>query len=47
MNTIIAHSEVVDIYEKVSAGNRIDENYARRLFQTRYFNVYVVIVNNA
>ena len=47
MNTIIAHSEVVDIYEKVSAGNRIDENDALRLFQTRDMNAVGFIANEA
>ncbi|MDA7497347.1 aminofutalosine synthase MqnE [bacterium] len=47
MNTIIAHSEVVDIYEKVVAGNRIDENDALRLFQTRDINAVGFIANEA
>jgi aminodeoxyfutalosine synthase len=47
MNTIITHSEVVDIYEKVVAGSRIDENDALRLFQTKDINAVGFIANEA
>ena len=47
MNTIIAHSEVVDIYEKVVAGTRIDESDALRLFRTKDINAVGFIANEA
>jgi aminodeoxyfutalosine synthase len=47
MNPIIAHSEVVDIYEKVVAGSRIDESDALRLFQTKDINAVGFIANES
>ena len=47
MNPIINQSDLVDIYEKVIAGTRIDEDEALRLFQSRDLNAVGYIANAA
>lgn len=45
MNPLIANSEIADLYEKVVAGSRIDQEDALRLFETKDINAVGHLAN--